>query len=81
MSQATFFIPFLCRNILSEDLKKANWEKIEQHMHCSIFFYTESIYSYTIIKIKNALDGTWTHTQKTGHEPESCAYANSATSA
>ena len=24
MSQETFFIPLLCRNILSEDLKKAN---------------------------------------------------------
>ena len=28
-----------------------------------------------------AVEGTWTLTQVHGHEPESCAYANSATTA
>ena len=34
-----------------------------------------------IISPVSAVDGTWTHTRVHGHEPESCAYANSATTA
>ena len=30
---------------------------------------------------RSAVEGTWTPTQVHGHEPESCAYANSATTA